>query len=190
MSQLPAGRPPSDSGGARQLTAFHAEPLFLVRQSTGSLSHKSQPDVHERPGIWPFATDLAFELFQGGSRSSRSSSSSSAQSPLARSLSCSNQGPGPPKQALPCAPGSRPSRVLPSGGSSAVTFLHVLGRGAGALLAPSGKLHSLPERNQVRVASLSSLSKPHDQYGGRALFTSQPSSYKPTGLFPRLPFQN
>lgn len=49
-----------------------------------------------------------------------------------------------------------------------------LDSGVGALLAPSGKLHSLPERNHMRVAVVSSLSKPR-RGGGCALLTTQPS---------------
>lgn len=128
-------------------TQTTSEPGVLARQSPGPPSHLAASPVCTRgPGIWLFAHRSGLRAILGQQQEEQCTVPSGEKSQVsweARSWA---------KQALPCAPASRPRAVLPSGGSSAVTFLHVLGRrGGGALLAPSGKLHSLPERKQVRV---------------------------------------
>lgn len=133
MSQLPEGRPPTVTQvrpGSRQPSTqshFHAEPVFLVRQSTGSSSHLETILESKRgPGIRPFAHRSGIRAMLGEQQKQQEQQ---CPSPLVRSPNChGKQDPGPSKQALPCASGSRPKGVFPSGGSSAVTFLHVLGR--------------------------------------------------------------
>lgn len=133
MSQLPEGRPPTVTQvrpGSRQPSTkshFHAEPVFLVRQSTGSSSLLETSPVCKRGlGIRPFAHRSGIRALL---REQQKQQEQQCSSPLVRSPNCHRkQDPGPSKQALPCASGSRPKGVFPSGGSSAVTFLHVLGR--------------------------------------------------------------
>lgn len=144
MSQLPEGRPPTVTQvrpGSRQPSTqshFHAEPVFLVRQSTGSSSHLETSPVCKRGlGIQPFAHRSGISAMLGEQQKQQEQQ---CPSPLVRSPNChGKQDPGPSKQALPCASGSRPKGVFPSGGSSAVTFLHVLGRqGRGPCWHPQG----------------------------------------------------
>lgn len=117
--------------------ATHWQPVLLARQSTGPSSHWAASPVCARgPGIWPFAPRSGLRAVLGQQQEEQRAVPSGEKSQLSREARSWTS-----KQALPCAPGSRPRGILPSGGSSAVTFLHVLGRrgaGAGACWLPQG----------------------------------------------------
>lgn len=134
MSGLIVDRQAADSLAHRA----PSEPAPMVRQSLGSPSPQETgpactgaPFTHTHtqthtsglraPG--GSGGGLELELVKGGPRSCSSAVPSGTKLQLSW-----GQGPGPGQQVSPAAPRSGPRGVLPSGRSSAVTFLPVRGR--------------------------------------------------------------